>query len=79
MEIDFLLQLGLLKVRLYVYNLKLGVTNEEIKENVDNIANNGFINYFGLQRFGCFNIMTHIIGKEAIKQNWKEVISNILI
>ncbi|CAI2361379.1 unnamed protein product [Moneuplotes crassus] len=55
-----------------------GVTDEEIKQNVENISTNGFLNYFGMQRFGCFNIMTHTIGKEAIKQNWKEVIRMML-
>lgn len=55
----------------------IGANDEEIKQNVDNIATNGFLNYFGMQRFGCFNIMTHTIGKEAIKQNWKEVIGRL--
>lgn len=61
-----------------VKNLYLGATDEEIKQNVENLGENGFLNYFGMQRFGCFNIMTHTIGKEAIKQNWKEVISKLL-
>ena len=55
-----------------------GVTNEQIHENVESIKSKGFINYFGMQRFGWFNIMTHTIGKEVIKQNWKEVIHMII-
>ena len=51
-----------------------GASDEDIKVNVDNLKQFGFINYFGMQRFGCFNIMTHTIGKEVIKQNWKEVV-----
>ena len=31
----------------------------------------GFINYFGMQRFGTFSISTHEIGKEILKGNWK--------
>lgn len=31
----------------------------------------GFINYFGMQRFGTFSISTHEIGKEILKSNWK--------
>lgn len=31
----------------------------------------GFINYFGMQRFGTFTVSTHEIGKEILKGNWK--------
>ena len=55
-----------------------GVTDEQIQENVERMNANGFINYFGMQRFGWFNIMTHTIGKEVIKQQWKEVIHMII-
>ncbi len=35
-----------------------------IKSGIDSLKNNGFINYFGLQRFGnCAEIPTHSIGK----------------
>lgn len=38
----------------------------------------GFINYFGMQRFGTFSISTHEIGKEILKNNWKEASELIL-
>lgn len=56
-----------------------GVTDTEISQNVENIKNNGFINYFGMQRFGSYNIMTHTVGKEVIKENWKDVIRKLFI
>ncbi|KAG0690512.1 hypothetical protein C6P40_002604 [Pichia californica] len=31
----------------------------------------GFINYFGMQRFGTFSISTHQVGKEILSSNWK--------
>ncbi len=33
----------------------------------------GFVNYFGLQRFGSTSIPTHVIGKALLKHAWKEV------
>ena len=31
-----------------------------------------------MQRFGCYNIHTHEIGKEILIQNWEKVIRQIL-
>jgi len=33
---------------------------------VENLKANGFINYFGMQRFGTYNVRTHEIGKENL-------------
>jgi tRNA pseudouridine synthase D (TruD) len=33
----------------------------------------GFVNYFGLQRFGNAHAPTHSIGKALLKHNWEEV------
>lgn len=53
----------------------------------------GFINYYGLQRFGVTNvknilwaiennpklkIKTHVVGKEVLKKNWKGAVELIL-
>ena len=72
-----LLKLGMLAGNRFSIALRFikDATDEEIKQNVHNIIEKGFINYFGMQRFGSYNIMTHTIGKEVIKENWKEVIS----
>lgn len=38
--------------------------NELIRAGVDSLRTNGFVNYFGLQRFGtCEEAPTHAIGK----------------
>ena len=39
---------------------------------------NGFINYFGTQRFGTTGVPTHHIGKEIIASNFTEAINLIL-
>jgi tRNA(Glu) U13 pseudouridine synthase TruD len=45
---------------------------------VENLRLRGFINYFGMQRFGTYNVRTHEIGIECLKQNWIKVIHMIL-
>ena len=38
----------------------------------------GFINYYGLQRFGSTSIPTHSIGIEILKADYKEAVDLIL-
>ena len=38
----------------------------------------GFINYFGLQRFGTGSVPTHIVGKSLLKKEWVSVVEMIL-
>lgn len=41
--------------------------NEIIESGIDSLKKNGFINYFGLQRFGtCTEAPTHLIGSKLI-------------
>lgn len=59
----------------------LNVNHDKIKSIVDSSITNlkqGFINYFGMQRFGSGQVPTNIIGKHAIRKEWFEVISLIL-
>ena len=42
------------------------ISDAEIKRNVKNVKDHGFINYFGMQRFGSYNVRTHDIGKECL-------------
>ena len=43
------------------------ISDSEIGKNVANVKEHGFINYFGMQRFGSYNIHTHEIGRECLK------------
>lgn len=40
--------------------------------------NNGFINYFGMQRFGTMAISTHDIGRALLKSDWQTAVELIL-
>ncbi len=42
------------------------------------IKKSGFINYFGMQRFGTHSVPTHEIGKCLIKKNWVQAVKLIL-
>ncbi|CAG8485378.1 10183_t:CDS:10 [Acaulospora morrowiae] len=42
------------------------------------LKDNGFINYFGMQRFGTTSIMTHEIGRALLQNNWEEAVDLIL-
>ncbi|RKP18704.1 pseudouridine synthase, partial [Rozella allomycis CSF55] len=51
---------------------------EEIDESFQALSDNGFINYFGMQRFGCTNVPTHVIGEALIKSDWETAVNLIL-
>jgi len=55
------------------------IKDEQIGRNVKNVEKNGFINYFGMQRFGTYSVRTHEMGIEILKQNWQKVSELILI
>ena len=40
---------------------------------------NGFVNYYGLQRFGNTNVSTHRIGQSIIQQNYASAVELILV
>ncbi|SCU95534.1 LAME_0F12508g1_1 [Lachancea meyersii CBS 8951] len=49
-----------------------------LEEGCSSIQKNGFINYFGMQRFGTFSVSTHEIGKWILLGDWKKVSDLIL-
>lgn len=54
------------------------ISDDQLKANVNLAVESGFINYFGMQRFGSYTIHTHEIGKECLRQNWKKVVEMLL-
>lgn len=45
---------------------------------LNSLRDTGFINYYGMQRFGTFSISTHEIGKEILNSNWSKAVELIL-
>jgi tRNA pseudouridine13 synthase len=79
------LRLGLLKgnqfsvvFRFIEFEKSIENIKEEIEKSLNSIFEKGFINYFGMQRFGVSTISTHRIGVHVIKKQWKEAVINIL-
>lgn len=55
-------------------------TDESVLEKrVESLREYGFVNYFGLQRFGQFSIKTYELGAMVIKKEWKQLIESILL
>lgn len=76
------LRLGQLKGNQFCVCFRFIEGLNNIKNDLDLITKSlnekGFVNYFGMQRFGVGNIPTHIIGKCVIKKMWKEAFINII-
>ncbi|KAL0397352.1 UNVERIFIED_CONTAM: Pseudouridylate synthase 7 [Sesamum calycinum] len=53
-------------------------TEDIVKASATALGENGFINYFGLQRFGSSSIPTHLIGAALLRGEWKAAVSLIL-
>ncbi|XP_076277705.1 pseudouridine synthase 7 [Lasioglossum baleicum] len=74
------LKLGLLSgnhFRIAIRNVN--GTDEQIENTMVSLRDNGFINYYGLQRFGSVvEIPTHEIGKALLQSKWDEAIELIL-
>ncbi|CAD5218839.1 unnamed protein product [Bursaphelenchus okinawaensis] len=52
--------------------------DEGLKDRIDEWSNNGFINYFGEQRFGSFSISTAEIGLKIIQKDYETAVNMIL-
>lgn len=46
----------------------------DVKIALESLKENGFLNYFGLQRFGTSVVKTSEIGAALIKEEWEKVI-----
>ncbi|KAK8953562.1 hypothetical protein KSP40_PGU005532 [Platanthera guangdongensis] len=49
-----------------------------IKAAADGLGRSGFINYYGLQRFGSGSVPTHLIGAALLRGEWKTAVDLIL-
>ncbi|KAF5946076.1 hypothetical protein HYC85_016304, partial [Camellia sinensis] len=53
-------------------------SEDTIKASAVALGKHGFINYFGLQRFGSGSVPTHLIGATLLRGEWKAAVSMIL-
>ncbi|XP_044500009.1 multisubstrate pseudouridine synthase 7 [Mangifera indica] len=74
------LLLGQLQGNRFTVTLRGVVADSEdvIKASANSLGRLGFINYFGLQRFGSGSVPTQLIGATLLKGEWKAAVSMIL-
>ncbi|XP_055509174.1 pseudouridylate synthase 7 homolog isoform X1 [Leucoraja erinacea] len=53
-------------------------SNQQIEHAMTSLRDIGFINYYGMQRFGTTAVPTYHVGKAILQNNWSEVIDLIL-
>ncbi|KAK1169294.1 hypothetical protein AOXY_G10284 [Acipenser oxyrinchus oxyrinchus] len=53
-------------------------SNEQVEQAMISLRETGFINYYGMQRFGTTAVPTYQVGRAILQGNWKEVIDLIL-
>ncbi|CAH1265050.1 PUS7 [Branchiostoma lanceolatum] len=51
---------------------------EQIEAGLTSLGDNGFINYFGMQRFGTTSVPSHHVGRALLHSKWEEAIELIL-
>lgn len=52
--------------------------HEDINQSLTSLKEKGFINYYGMQRFGTFSVSTHTIGAHILKSDWQTAVELIL-
>lgn len=73
------LKLGQLRGNQFCVALRfLKGNRDSVVNRIESLKKNGFLNYYGMQRFGCSCIPTHKIGLMVIKNKWDEAVLNIL-
>ncbi|KAJ3227133.1 multisubstrate pseudouridine synthase 7 [Clydaea vesicula] len=67
-------------ITLSIRRVELGSESPEvfIREACESLQNNGFINYFGLQRFGVLDVSTHEIGVQILNGNYENAVNLIM-
>lgn len=52
--------------------------DDDVDKGLETLKETGFINYYGLQRFGTTSVPTHRIGKAILAEKWEEAVDLIL-
>ncbi|KAG0545958.1 hypothetical protein BDA96_02G406400 [Sorghum bicolor] len=74
------LTLGQLRGNRFAITLRnvIAESDDVINAAVNGLSKNGFINYYGLQRFGSGSVPTHFVGAALLRGEWRHAVSLIL-
>ncbi|EJD53740.1 tRNA pseudouridine synthase D [Auricularia subglabra TFB-10046 SS5] len=77
---DHGLELGMLKGNAFIITLRNVKAESEdvLNRAMESMKTKGFINYYGMQRFGTAGVPTHSIGLALLQSDWKQAVSLIL-
>ncbi|CAO3599103.1 unnamed protein product [Absidia cylindrospora] len=56
-----------------------GANEETVAKSVNSLATQGFLNYFGMQRFGTSSILTHEIGRKILRKDFAGAVDLIMM
>ncbi|KAL8805974.1 MAG: hypothetical protein Q9182_001631 [Xanthomendoza sp. 2 TL-2023] len=59
-------------------DVKRDMASSVLRAAIENFTSHGFINYYGLQRFGSFSTGTHTIGRSMLQGDFKSACNAIL-
>jgi len=57
---------------------KVDVDDDVLATAMETVGQTGFVNYFGLQRFGTSAVPTHVIGQAILRSDFKEAVQLII-
>ncbi|XP_030071896.1 pseudouridylate synthase 7 homolog [Microcaecilia unicolor] len=73
------LKLGELQGNLFTVVLRnITGTSEQVQQAMTSLRDIGFINYYGMQRFGTTAVSTYQVGRAILQNKWNEVMDLIL-
>ncbi|KAK8844588.1 hypothetical protein IAR55_006435 [Kwoniella newhampshirensis] len=77
---DRYLELGMLKGNQFVITLRnvQAESKEEIDKTLTSVRDRGFINFYGMQRFGTSSMPTHITGLMILRSKWSQAVDSLL-
>lgn len=55
-----------------------GANENDLEVSLQSLQNNGYLNYFGMQRFGTSTVLTHTVGCAIMKKQYEEA-SNLIL
>ena len=55
-----------------------GASEQELEQSMISLRDNGYLNYFGMQRFGTSTVLTHTIGCAIMKKKY-ELASDLIL
>ncbi|KAJ1719448.1 multisubstrate pseudouridine synthase 7 [Coemansia erecta] len=74
------LRLGDLAGNRFVIVLRFveGADEGSVGAALESVRERGFVNYFGLQRFGSHSVASHEVGRAALRADWREAVDLVL-